>query len=231
MQKPDWIAFDADDTLWVNEPFFYEAEKALERLLKPYSALEGEAFNRALYEVECRNLSLFGYGAKGFTLSMIETAIELSEGKITGAEIQEIIDQGKRVLEYPIQLLEGLPEVLDLLKIHFRLLVITKGDLFNQESKLARSNLASYFEIIEIVSEKDVATYRGIWEKHQLDPKKGLMVGNSLKSDILPVIDLGMQAVHVNQKTTWIHEQVETRGPPRWETLPSLKALPALLGL
>jgi putative hydrolase of the HAD superfamily len=229
MNTPAWIAFDADDTLWVNEPYFFEAEKALEELLAPYTDLRGPAFTEALYQTEKRNLSLFGYGAKGFTLSMIETAIELSKGRVSGVEIQQIIDQGKQVMHYPIELLDGVMEVLTALHGRFPLMVITKGDLFNQESKLARSGLAPFFDQVEIVSEKEPETYRAIMEKYKLRAEEGLMIGNSLKSDILPAIEVGMQAIHVRQEVNWVHEEVEPEGEPKWETLENLRELVPLL--
>lgn len=230
MRRPTWIAFDADDTLWVNEPFFTEAEKALEHLLEPYTGLRGKALTEALYQREKRNLSLFGYGAKGFTLSMIETAIELTDGKISGKEIQHILDEGKRVMDYPIETMDGVPEVLRILKKRFRLLVITKGDLFNQESKMARSGLANHFRHVEIVSEKEPSTYRDIMEKYELDPMEGMMVGNSIKSDILPALEVGIQAVHIQQDYGWVHESVEVDDERRWITLDDFWELLPLLG-
>ncbi len=230
MRRPTWIAFDADDTLWVNEPFFTEAEKALELLLEPYTGLRGKALTEALYEREMRNLSFFGYGAKGFTLSMIETAIELTDGKVSGKEIQQILDEGKRVLDYPIEKMDGVPEVLSLLKKRYHLMVITKGDLFNQESKMARSGLADYFRHVEIVSEKVPSTYRQIMEKYGLEPGEGMMVGNSLKSDILPALEVGMQAVHIQQDYGWVHEAVEAERGCRWITLDDFWELLPLLG-
>ena len=199
------IAFDADDTLWPNEPYFREAEKEMMKLLAPY--YEGENFLEHLYKQEIRNLHIFGYGAKGFALSMIESAIEISKGKVSGKEIQKIIDVSKGIMSYPIQLLDGVTETLNALS-DFRLMLITKGDLFDQESKIARSGLADRFEIVEIVSEKDDETYRNLLKKHNISPKNFWMIGNSLKSDVLPIVRIGGKGIHIPYESTWQHETV-----------------------
>ena len=201
------IAFDADDTLWPNQPHFDHVESQLSAIL----AHCGDAATIAsrLYEVQRRNMHLFGYGAKSLMLTMIETAIQLTDGAVTGVEIQQLLDLGKRLLDFPIEPLPGVVEVLTELKRRGqRLMVLTKGDLFDQESKLARSGLGDFFDLVEIVSEKNVATYRRILARHGVPAAEFLMIGNSLKSDILPVLQMGGQAIHVPYYTTWIHEEV-----------------------
>jgi putative hydrolase of the HAD superfamily len=200
------IAFDADDTLWHNEEIFYSTHDKFKELLSKYH--DEEWIVERLYQTESRNILHFGYGVKGFTLSMIETAIELSENRISAAEIQSIIELGKEMMKAPVELLEGVKETIEQLAINFDLMMITKGDLFHQESKIARSGLARFFRRIEIVSEKDAGVYERITAKHSIAPQQFLMVGNSLKSDILPVVAMGGIAVHVPYKTEWIHERV-----------------------
>jgi putative hydrolase of the HAD superfamily len=205
--KINVIAFDADDTLWHNEPIFYSAKDKFAQLLSRYYSEEWVA--RKLDEMEIRNLQRFGYGIKGFTLSMIETALELTEGRITGREIQHILGFTKEMLATPIELLDGVKETIETLFESHKLMVITKGDLFDQETKLARSGLGDYFSKFEIVSKKDRNTYQAVVSKYEINPKEFLMVGNSLKSDILPVLEIGAQAVHIPYKTNWFHEAVE----------------------
>jgi putative hydrolase of the HAD superfamily len=203
----DIIALDADDTLWHNEPLYTQTQEKFCQLLKPYHDLEW--IQKRLNETEIRNLEFFGYGVKGFILSMIETAIELSEGRISGREIQEIINLGRQMLRAPIELLDHVKETIPRLSRLYPLMLITKGDLFDQETKIARSALADYFKRVEIVSEKTADVYRAILEKYGYDPKRFLMVGNSLKSDILPVLAIGGQAVFIKYPTTWAHEAVD----------------------
>lgn len=202
------IAFDADDTLWVNEPHYGEVEEAVEKLLKKY--LDSPDLKEQLYAREKVNLKLFGYGAKGFVLSLIETAIELTDSKISAEDIHQIISWGKEMLTRPIEVLDGVPFTLHELEEEHELMLLTKGDLFDQESKLARSQLSRYFTHVEIVSEKNVATYQGILDRYNLAPSELLMVGNSLRSDILPMVELGVQAIHIPYHTTWQHETVST---------------------
>ncbi|MBJ7538213.1 HAD family hydrolase [Marinomonas transparens] len=201
------IAFDADDTLWRNEEIFLHAQDKFIEMLLPY---HDEAFIRShLNGIQIRNLQHFGYGIKGFTLSMIETSIELTEGRISGTEIHQIIQLARKMLASPVELLPGVEQVLAELKGKFRLMVITKGDLLDQEGKLTRSELADYFDIIEIVSDKTPYTYQQILKRYQILPESFLMVGNSLKSDILPILDIGAHALHIPYHSTWDHEQVE----------------------
>lgn len=227
--SPAMIAFDADDTLWVNEPFYRQAETILVELLHEY--LPAEQISRQLYEREVGNLAIFGYGAKAFTLSMIETAVELSNGKIGGREIQRIIDVGRELIQRPVQLLPAAREVVTRLSLKYPLMLITKGDLFDQESKIARSGLSEFFRHVEIVSEKNSAVYREILKKHSLPPPQFLMVGNSLRSDVLPVLEAGGRAVHIPYEATWEHERVaeDEAKNHHYFRLKSLQELPDFL--
>ena len=189
------IGFDADDTLWHNETIFEEVHRKYRALLARWH--DAAAVDRALFATEMRNLELFGYGIKGFTLSAIETAIELTGGKISGEELRELINHAKDMLEHPVELLEGVAGIVPALAATHRLLIITKGDLRDQERKIAKSGLSAHFHHIEIVSEKNRETYARILHRHAVEPAQFLMVGNSLKSDILPVLDLGGHAAHV----------------------------------
>ncbi|MGI4872119.1 MAG: HAD family hydrolase [Janthinobacterium lividum] len=201
------IAFDADDTLWPNQPHFDQVEAVFFSILAHCG--DPAALHQQLYLVQVRNLVLYGYGAKSLTLSLIETAIQLTNGAVTSAEIQQLLDLGKDLLRYPIELLPGVAEVLPALRQRgHRLLLLTKGDLFDQESKLARSGLGELFDHVEIVSEKDGPTYQRLFRRYQATPENFVMVGNSLKSDILPVARLGYRAIHVPYHATWIHERV-----------------------
>ncbi len=223
------IAFDADDTLWVNEPIFTEAHERCKAILEPY--LKADVLEARLYQTEIRNLQIFGYGIKGFTLSMIETAIELTEGKATGTEIGQLIDLGKYMLRHPVQLLPNVTETISQLQKKYDLMIITKGDLFDQESKIARSGIADYFSKVEIVSEKDEKNYLAILNRHNIRPDEFLMIGNSVKSDILPVCKIGGRAVHIPFHVTWAHEIVEIpqdEGLP-YREIPDMSLLPALL--
>ncbi|RIV18288.1 HAD family hydrolase [Fibrisoma montanum] len=201
------IAFDADDTLWVNEPMYVNVQQQFRTLLMHHVSEETVAAR--FYEAQMRNLRLFGYGAKGFMLSMIETAIELTEGAITGSEIQQIINIGKELLAFPIDVLDGVQDVLETLSGQYDLMVLTKGDLLDQESKIARSGLGHYFKYVEIVSEKNEPAYQRIMQRYGLQPNEFLMIGNSLRSDVLPVVHVGANAIHVPYSVTWAHEQVE----------------------
>lgn len=200
------IAFDADDTLWANEPTYVNVQQKLAGLLAHH--VDQDTLTSRFYDTQIRNLRLFGYGAKSFTLSMIETAIELTNGAVTGSEVQQIIDVGRELLAYPIDVLEGVHDVLETLAKRYELMVLTKGDLFDQESKIARSGLGDFFTHIEIVSEKDEQSYRRILSKYNCQPADFLMIGNSLKSDVLPVVHIGARAIHIPFAITWAHERV-----------------------
>lgn len=198
------IAFDADDTLWQNERLYARTQGQFKDLLAHYHSPDWIA--ERLYETEMRNLPHFGYGIKAFALSMIETAVELTEGRITGHDIQVIIDAARNMLAADIELLDHVAETVAHLAESYPLMVITKGDLRDQEIKMARSGLAPYFRHVEIVSDKNPASYAALLQRHAIAPAEFLMVGNSLRSDILPVLALGAHAVYVPHPLTWSHE-------------------------
>ena len=202
----DVVALDADDTLWHNEPLFQATQERFRQLLSRYH--DPAWIDARLYETETRNLRHFGYGIKGFVLSMVETAIELSEGRAGGTEIAEILSWGRAMVDAPVELLDGVRDTVERLAPRHRLLLLTKGDLFDQESKLARSGLGEYFSAVEIVSEKDARTYGAVMARHRVDPARFLMVGNSLRSDVVPVLEAGGAAVHIPYSVTWAHEMV-----------------------
>ena len=225
----DLIAFDADDTLWHNETLFQATARDFAALLARHHPPEW--IQQRLFATELKNLRHFGYGIKGFTLSMIETSVELTEGRVTGAEIQTILGWGHAMLQAPIALLDGVGETIAALAAEHRLMLLTKGDLFDQESKLARSGLGEHFGAVEIVSEKNTRTYATIMTRHRLTPERFLMVGNSLRSDILPVLEAGGAAVHIPYATTWAHELVpeDAMKGRTFATLESIRELPAWL--
>jgi putative hydrolase of the HAD superfamily len=201
------IAFDADDTLWVNEPFFRRAEQEFCELMKAH--LPAEACNKLLFEVEMQNLPLYGYGIKPFTLSLIEAAIRFSDGKVPIAVIDTLIERGKQMLKEPVEVLEGVEDTLKQLNGDYRLVMATKGDLLDQERKLIKSGLERYFHHIEIVSDKTERQYSKLVKHLDVRPEEFLMVGNSVKSDILPVLNIGAHAFHIPFHTTWQHEVVD----------------------
>ncbi len=207
MENINVIAFDADDTLWVNEPIYQKTEQQCKQILEHY--VDPSELSEKLYETEMKNLKLFGYGAKSFVLSLIETAIELSDGEVSGEEIRQIIDLGKDMLEHPVQLLDGVEETVSHLKEDYTLMILTKGDLLDQESKIARSGLEPHFEYFEIVSNKNPDIYADVLAHYSIDPAEFLMVGNSLKSDVLPVREIGAHAIHIPYHTTWDHEKID----------------------
>ncbi len=201
------IGFDADDTLWQNEHFFRLTEARFAALLADHAA--PEEISGHLLEVERRNLQFYGYGIKGFTLSMVETALTLTGGKISTAAIAEILSAGREMLTHPVETLPHVRETLERLAGDFRLVLITKGDLFDQERKLAQSGLGDFFSAVEIVSEKSADTYRQVFSRHGDGPDRSMMVGNSLKSDIVPSIEAGSWAVHVPHELTWALEHCD----------------------
>ena len=202
------IGFDADDTLWVNETFFREAEHQFAQLLTPYETIN--KIDQELYKKEMANLELYGYGIKGFVLSMIESAIEISNGKISNEKLEKILAIGKEMLNKPVELLEEIESVLIQLSKKYRLILCTKGDLLDQERKLTKSSLGKYFHHVEVMSEKKKEDYTKVLAHLDIKPKEFLMIGNSLKSDILPLIEIGAQAIHIPFHTTWQHEEVDT---------------------
>jgi len=225
------IGFDADDTLWHNESIFEDAHRRYCELLARWH--DADTVERTLFATEMRNLERFGYGVKSHALSSIETAIALTDGAISAEEIRAIVDLAKGMLDHPVELLEGAAEVLPALAARHRLVLITKGDLRDQERKVRKSGLEAHFEEIEIISEKDTSIYRRLLARHGIAPEEFVMVGNSLKSDILPVLDLGGRGVYVPYRTTW---EAERADPPtdgaatgRFFTIPNLLALPPLL--
>lgn len=199
------IGFDADDTLWVNEPFYQEVESEFCMILKPY--LNEDETSDELFKTEMRNLEIYGYGAKGFILSMVETALVITKGKITSDELSRIIGIGKTLLNMPIQLFDGVENVLQSLREKYKLVLVTKGDLLDQERKLQKSGLFSYFHHIEIMSDKQEINYKKLLSHLDIQPKEFMMIGNSVKSDILPVINIGAQAIHIPYKIMWQHEK------------------------
>jgi putative hydrolase of the HAD superfamily len=223
------LAFDGDDTLWHNESRFNLTQSALRDLLRrhvPNADVDGH-----LFDVEMRNLSLYGYGVKAFTLSMLETAIELTQGRIPASDLHVILGWGKRMLTEPTELLDGVQATLKEVSSRHSLLLITKGDLFDQESKLARSGLADMFSGVEILSDKNVDSYRSLLTRRGIKPDEFVMVGYSLRSDIAPVVALGARAVHIPYHVTWNHEHVPEESLPRsgWYRLGGIGELAALL--
>jgi putative hydrolase of the HAD superfamily len=200
------IAFDADDTLWVNEPYFRDAEHEVARLLSSYETENKIA--QELYKIEIENLPYYGYGVKGFIISMIELAVKLSNYQINPLVIEKIIEIGKDMLSKPIELLDGVEDTLKSLKGKYRLIVATKGDLLDQERKLQKSGLLDYFHHVEVMSDKKESDYLKIIKHLDINPSELLMIGNSLKSDIIPLTKIGAKAVHIPFHTTWEHEKV-----------------------
>lgn len=199
------IAFDADDTLWVNEPYFRETEEKFCALLEDY--LPHHSVAQELFRTEMQNLPLYGYGIKGFMLSMIETVQRVSAGTASLALVDETLRLGKEMLQKPIELLDGVEETLDALKGKYRLVVATKGDLLDQERKLKKSGLQEYFHHIEIMSDKQTADYRKLLKHLDCVPEHFLMLGNSIKSDVIPVLELEGYAAHIPYHIVWEHER------------------------
>lgn len=225
----DLIAFDADDTLWHSEALFAGAQDKFKQLLAQYHDMA--YIEQKVEQIELENLQYYGYGVKGFTLSLIETAIELTEGRIQGTEIQQVIRLAKEMLTAEVQLLEHVEESIARLAGVYPLMIITKGDLFDQEAKIARSGLGEYFQHIEIVSDKTQDNYAALLAKYRVAPARFLMVGNSLRSDILPVVTLGGRAVYIPYHITWTHEKALPADEDREKffELEHLGLLPALL--
>jgi putative hydrolase of the HAD superfamily len=222
------IGFDADDTLWQNEHFYRLTERRFAMLLADYA--EPGQLSTKLLEAERRNLEIYGFGIKGFTLSMIETAIELTNGRIPASLIREILAAGREMLTHPVETLPHARETLEELAGSYRLILITKGDLFDQERKLAQSGLGELFDAVEIVSDKQPSTYERIFNRHGDGPERSMMVGNSLKSDIVPAIQAGSWAVYVPHDLTWVVEHVEEPvDEPRFRRLAHLGELTGLL--
>ncbi len=202
------IAFDADDTLWVNEPYFRKAEGQFCALMENY--LPPDSCHQELFTISIKNLPLYGYGIKAFTLSMIEAAMSISNKTIPLSVIEKMMGIGREMLEAPVELIPEVEPVLQALQGKYRLVMATKGDLLDQERKLEKSGLAGYFHHIEIMSEKKVPNYQKLIQHLDIPPSEFLMIGNSLKSDVIPVLELGGHAFHVPFHTTWAYEKVET---------------------
>jgi len=223
------IGFDADDTLWVNETYFREAEEAFAHLLSDYET--PNKIDQELFKVEIKNLDLYGYGVKSFILSMVESALDISNNNVSNQVLEKILNIGKDMINKPVELLDGVEEVLKTLSQKYRLILATKGDLLDQERKLKKSGLNQYFHHIEVLSDKKEENYSKLLNHLDIKPSEFLMVGNSLKSDILPLINIKANAIHVPFHTTWVHEQVnekEANGKD-FKTIKSLRELLTLL--
>ena len=203
------IGFDADDTLWVNEPYYREVEEHFVQLVTSYGVNGNIA--GALFETEISNLRLYGYGIKAFMLSLVECAIELTGGGVSSRDINRIIGFGKSMLERPIELLDDVKPVLEKLAPRYKLIVATKGDLLDQERKMRRSGISDYFHHIEVMSDKKEKQYEQLFKHLDIAPEDFLMIGNSLKSDIITPLELGAWCIHVPYHTTWVHEEVDQR--------------------
>ncbi len=223
------IGFDGDDTLWRSEDYYRDAQQAFERIVGGYVDL-GDVHDR-LYAIEKRNLALFGYGVKGMTLSMIEAAVAITDARISAQDLHRIVELGKSLLQHPVDLLPGIREAVETIAADHDIVLITKGDLFHQEDKVRKSGLTDLFRRIEIVSEKDTATYTRLFAEFDLPPEHFAMIGNSLRSDIVPVLELGGCGVHMPYHVTWTHE-TETAPPSaleRLRTVDTASALPAAI--
>ncbi|MDO6759555.1 HAD family hydrolase [Tamlana sp. 2_MG-2023] len=219
------IGFDADDTLWVNETYFRDAEVEFSKLLSKYET--PNKIDQELFKMEIGNLPLYGYGVKAFTLSMVECALELSNKTVSPKTIEAILNIGKNMLNMPVEVLDGVEEVLEVLSKKYRLILATKGDLLDQEQKLEKSGLTKYFHHIEVLSDKKEDNYSKLLKHLKIDPTEFLMVGNSLKSDVLPLVNINAHAIHVPFHTTWAHEEVkeeETNGKT-YKTIDSISEI------
>jgi putative hydrolase of the HAD superfamily len=224
------VALDGDDTLWHNETLFVATHDRFRDLLTPYVAKPASEIDALLLGFERRNLGIYGYGIKGFTLSMIETAIAVTEGRILARDIQTLLDLGREMLSHPVALIDGVEEVIAALREDGHIVwLVTKGDLFDQEAKIARSGIADRFDHIEIVSEKDEATYQRLLGRQGIKATDFVMAGNSLRSDVLPILAIGGRAYHVPYHVTWEHEVVKDHSGEGFVTLDDLRQLPALL--
>ncbi|MBN3583412.1 HAD family hydrolase [Algoriphagus aestuarii] len=201
------IAFDADDTLWVNEPFFREAEEKFTEMLEDF--MPQHSILKELYHTEIENINLYGYGIKGFVLSMIETALRVTDKQVPLILIEKILEIGREMLAKPVELMANVEDVLSQLSQEYRLVLATKGDLVDQERKLKKSGLEKYFHHIEIMSEKGQDDFKKLIGHLDVNPSEFMMIGNSLKSDILPVLNLGGHAIHIPFHITWKHEMIE----------------------
>ena len=228
MPRITTVALDADDTLWQNEQFFRLTEQRFTALLRDYT--DAPDLTERLIAATARNLAFYGFGAKGFALSMVETALDVTDHRVPGTVIAEIMAAGRELLNFPIETLPYVDQALDQLQQRYRLILITKGDLFDQERKLAASGLAEFFAAVEVVSDKTEATYRRIFARHTEGAEHTLMAGNSLKSDILPALAAGAWAAYVPHDLTWSYEHAEEpQNEPRYARIAHLGLLPELL--
>jgi putative hydrolase of the HAD superfamily len=225
----DLIALDADDTLWHNMDGYFAITKKYQRILSRFAS--PQKVEDVLNETEHRNIPYYGYGIKSFILSCMEAALSITNGRLTSKEMEKILDLGKEMVDAEIELLDHVPEVVRTLAGKYPLMLLTKGDLLDQERKLDRSGLASCFKYVEIVSNKKPEDYAIILERYNIVPERFLMVGNSLRSDILPVVAIGGQAVHISYETTWVHEVVhpEEAAVNHYHELESIQLLPTWL--
>jgi len=225
------VGFDGDDTLWHSEGYYQSVHDEFERLIGRYVDLDDARVHERLLQTEQRNLRLFGYGAKGMTLSMIETAIEITGERIAASDLHRLLSLGKDVLAHPVELLPGIREAVEAVARDFQIVLITKGDLFHQEAKVAQSGLTDLFHRIEIVSEKDRQTYRRVLGEFELAPGQFAMVGNSLRSDIEPVLELGGWGVYMPYHVTWAHERESgvDEGSDRLQRVAAAREIPAAL--
>jgi putative hydrolase of the HAD superfamily len=222
------LGLDADDTLWHNETFYRMTRQRFNELLADF--VDADTLEEEIAATENRNLGLYGYGAKGFTLSMLETALEVSKGKVSGEALGEILTVGRELMNHPVEPLPGVHEALESLSAEYRLVLITKGDLFHQESKLAASGLGGFFSGVEIVSEKKAETYARIFSRHGAGPEHAAMAGNSVRSDVLPALEAGSYAALIPYHLVWAHEDAPLpTSHPRFAELPSLAELPGWL--
>lgn len=227
------VGFDGDDTLWHSEGYYRAANDEFERILGKYVDLADARLHERLLATERRNMRLFGYGAKGMTLSMMEIAIEMTSERISAADLHRVLELGKQVLAHPVELIDGIRSAVEQVARTHRIVLITKGDLFHQEAKVARSGLADLFHRIEIVSEKDAATYQRVLSEFEIPAERFAMVGNSLRSDIEPVLTLGGWGVHMPYHVTWAHELENgvDAGHPRFVSVAGAEAIPAALAV
>lgn len=229
MTQPTLIAFDADDTLWQNETLYHHAQDVFVSLLTHYH--NEEWIRERLFQTEMRNLAHFGYGIKAFALSMIETAVELTEQRVSGADIRTLIDVAHEMIDAEIELLPSVRDVISQLAGNIPLAIVTKGDLLDQQRKVDRSGIGAYFKYVEVVADKNPAVYAALLTKWGIQPQNLMMVGNSLKSDILPVLGLGASAVYIPHALTWQHESAPSpiQGTPGYYEIENISQLPAIL--
>jgi putative hydrolase of the HAD superfamily len=230
----NWVGFDGDDTLWKSEDYYRAAEQSFEEIIGKYIDLTDARTLQHLLEVERRNLRIFGYGVKGMTLSMIESAVQLTGERISARDIHRVIEIGRATLQHPVELIDGIREAVETIASRHEIVLITKGDLFHQETKIEESGLADLFRRIEVVSEKDARTYSRVLRELDVPAAGFAMIGNSLRSDIEPVVSLGGWGIHMPYHITWAHEEEHTIGEdePRMLRVEAAVELPdALLRL